>query len=132
MTGSTLHIRQLPHFRLHSAELAKWLDQQPEDSWWSVDGDPLLTERLDFPCPPDELAGALRKVNGDLLLLDSRDEPSAKGDMLTADQLDAVAYIDEHNDRVFQLSWEGTPETDWILIEDRETGESSLALDDAE
>jgi hypothetical protein len=130
MRQKALPIRQLPHFRLSSVELAKWLDKQPQLSWWSVDGDPVLTQRLDFPCPPDELAAALRRLDRGLLLLDSRSEPRANNELLTAGQVDETAYIDGHDDRVFQLSWEDNPDVDWILVEDKETGCSSLSLDD--
>ena len=52
---------ELPYYTIKSEELANWLDDQPE-SWWIVDGDPVLTSHVDFPCPSEELSAELRST----------------------------------------------------------------------
>ncbi len=131
MPDAILRIRDLPHFRLRASDLAAWLEAQGEESWWSVDGDPVLTQRLDFPCPSDELAEELRRFDRQLLLLDSRAQPCARGEVLASSGLDEVAYSDDGN-RAFQFCWADGPDVDWILFEDTETGRSSLGLDDSD
>src|SRR5262249_30037535 len=61
-------IRGGPHYELPSAELAAWLEERGPDRWWNVDGDPLLTGRLTFPCPARHLAAALRSIPRPLLI----------------------------------------------------------------
>ena len=39
-----------PYYEVPSSELAAWLEQQGKDRWWNVDGDPLLTGEMPFPC----------------------------------------------------------------------------------
>src|SRR5438094_670211 len=41
-----MSLRDEPHNKIASSELAAWLEQQGTDRWWTVDGDPLLTGRL--------------------------------------------------------------------------------------
>ena len=120
MPKSSTRIRDLPHYRINAAELANWLDGQGDESWWSVDGDPILTQRLDFPCPGADLAESLRKSGKILLLLDPRETPIAAGEMISGDQVDVVESKDHSGDRVFQLCWEESPDVDWLLVEDTE------------
>jgi hypothetical protein len=118
-----------PHFELPSPELAKWLEQQGADSWWTVDGDPVLSGRLSFPCPGDELAEELRSINQPLLLAAKDDKVNPKGEVISASDLDRlVGYTDglpgfeEKNgerERWFFLCWKGAE--DWFLQEDRLT-----------
>src|SRR5579884_1720084 len=116
-----MSIRQQPHFRLQSKELAEWLDRQGNTSWWSIDGDPCLTERLNFPCPSDELADELRRINKWLLLLAPEERRDADGRDVKAEELDTLAQVDEFQDRAFQLCWDDCrPEIDWVLAEDVE------------
>lgn len=123
MPKSSTRIRDLPHYRINAAELAKWIKGQGEESWWSVDGDPILTQRLDFPCPGEDLAESLRTLGKPLLLLDARLKPIAAGETISGDQIDDVAYFDHSGDRVFQLCWEEGPDADWLLVEDTESSE---------
>jgi hypothetical protein len=133
MRESTYRVRQLPHFRIAADELAKWLAQQPKETWWTVDGDPLLTQRIDFPCPSEDLAETIRGLKKRLLVLDSRLEPSARGETVSAMDLDRLAFTDEHDDRVFQLSWQDSePDADWFLVEDKETGKNVAELEHSE
>jgi hypothetical protein len=54
--GCKTGIRGGPHYEVPSVELASWLEGLGPDRWWNVDGDPLLTGRLRFPCPAAGLA----------------------------------------------------------------------------
>lgn len=132
MPQSSTRLRDLPHYRVSAEELAKWLDEQGDESWWSVDGDPILTELVNFPCPASELAAKLRVVGKQLLLLDSDKGSTANGEPIAAQELDGVAFIDQSGDRVFQFCWEVGPDVDWLLVEDRETSESYSGLDEKE
>lgn len=121
-----------PHFELPSPELAKWLEQQGADCWWTVDGDPVLSGRLSFPCPGDELAAELRSINKPLLLAARDDKVSPQEEVITVSDLDElVGFTDgpdgfevkkEDRDRWFFLCWKGSEE-DWFLQEDRLTSE---------
>ncbi len=118
-----------PHYELHSSELAAWLEQQGVDIWWNVDGDPLLTGRLDFPCPADELAAELRTINRPLLVQAPKGDASARGQSIKASELGALAtrflgnlhaagpLPEWANDRFFYLCWKGSPH-EWLLAED--------------
>ena len=132
MAQSTSGILDLPHYRLSSSELARWLVAQPDESWWSVDGDPFLMERLRFPCPGAELADVLRGIDKPLLLLDARSRPRASGETIRAESIDEVADADQsHDERVLQFYWESAPNGGWLLCEDLESWRL-LNRDDAE
>jgi hypothetical protein len=125
------NILQRKHYELPSTELARWLEAQ--GGWWNVDGDPLLTGRLPFPCPADELAHELRRLNRPLLVqaIHSEFAPEGRG-RLTAEQLGKVAVrysgslsgpgpLSEFvNDRQLYLCWKGS-QHEWLLIEDSAT-----------
>jgi hypothetical protein len=128
MPESSVRIRDLPHYRIAAAELAKWIADQDEESWWTVDGDPVLTQRVDFPCPGPDLAVALIQIGKSLLLLDPRDTSTASEETISSQQLDDVAYTDDFGDRVFRLCWEDGPDVDWLLVEDTQTSENSAGL----
>lgn len=121
MRQSTPSIRDLPHYRLASSELAKWLDLQDAESWWSVDGDPLLMDRLNFPCRGAELADLFRRIDKPLLLLDARTQPQARGETINAESIDAVADQSQ-DERILQFYWESEPEGGWLLCEDLDSG----------
>jgi hypothetical protein len=124
-----------PHYEVSSTELAAWIEQQGADHWWTVDGDPFLAGRHDFPCPGDELAEELRRINRPLLVLDKHKSPGAKGQTIGRDKLDDLAtrLADDFqltgpkppwgDNRLFLFRWKGADE-DWALIEDEETAES--------
>ncbi len=133
-----MSIRDEPHYRIASCELADWLVAQGTDRWWSVDGDPLLTGRLSFPCPADELAAELRRLSRTLLVQDRRQPPLAHGESIGAHDIDCLTTRLTPNlpsngteqpwaqDRVLSLCWEDRDQ-DWLLVEDCETTESSRA-----
>jgi hypothetical protein len=131
-----MSLRHEPHLRIESSQLAEWLLKQGEDRWWNVDGDPLLTGRLSFPVPGDELAAELRRLNRVLLVQDRRQAPSGRGKLITAGDLDPLATRLGDNvrtngppppwstDRFFVLCWERSDD-EWLLVEDVETTERS-------
>lgn len=110
-------MKSKPHYTLPAAALAEWIGNQP-DRWWSVDGDPLLTSVVDFPCPGDELAPAIRRVGKDLLVWDKKPASQAHGERIGADQLDELADTSPRKHRlIFRLSWSDSDE-EWLLLED--------------
>ncbi len=131
-----MSLREEPHCKIASSELAAWLLAQGADRWWSVDGDPILTGRLSFPCPADELADELRRLNRTLLVQDRRKPPTGRGEQIAARDLDGLATrLGDNvqtsgakpawaNDRLFFLCWEDRGD-EWLLAEDRETSERS-------
>jgi hypothetical protein len=136
-----MSLRDEPHYRISSSELAAWLESQGTDRWWSVDGDWLLTGRVSFPCPADELAADLRRINRPLLVQDQRKPPSGRGEQIGARDLDGLAtswadYFRTNgappgaSDRVFVLCWEDRGD-EWLLLEDVETTESERRRADA-
>lgn len=130
-----MSLQNEPHYQIASSELAAWLEGQGTDLWWSVDGDPLLTGRMSFPCPADELAAELRRINRTLLLQDRRQPPAGRGEQIVAGDVNALATRLEESvptnatppwatDRLFVLCWEGHDD-EWLLVEDGETTERS-------
>lgn len=118
-----------PHFEVASAEFAKWLEEQAADCWWNVDGDRLLPSRLSFPCPSDELASELRKINRPLLI-QAKGKPDAEGQVIDVTRIGELAHFESSSspgpqgpwvdDRFFPLCWKGSSQ-DWFLIEDSVT-----------
>ncbi|MFO0965135.1 MAG: hypothetical protein U0793_06060 [Gemmataceae bacterium] len=128
-------IQSGPHYEIPAAEFAKWLEQQAPDSWWNVDGDPLLTGRLSIPCPSDELAAELRDVNRPLLV-EAKGDANARGQTIDASKIGSLARFAGNlqaagrpqpwvNDRFFDLCWKGSA-NEWLLIEDSESAKQFL------
>jgi hypothetical protein len=127
-------IRGGPHYELPSTELAAWLEEQGPDLWWNVDGDPLLTGRLTFPCPARTLAAELRIINRPLLVQVKKDDTAATGQPISKDRIDvAVDRLGDNvqlspdmeppswsEDRILYLCWKGSTD-EWLLAEDPET-----------
>src|SRR3954471_21222269 len=125
---NTMSIHGEPHFSIPSAALADWLEGQGVDRWWTVDGDPLLTGRLSFPCPADELAAELRRINRTLLVQDRRRPSSGRGEQVSARDLDGLVTRLRDNlhgdgktapwadDRLLVLCWEDWG-GEWLLVE---------------
>lgn len=127
----TEDLREYPHYSITAAELAAWLDSQP-DCWWLVDGDPVLTGRMDFPCPSDELSDAIRKIGKPVLVLDEQRDSQAKGERIGPERFAALANRDNRlNERTFLCAWEGS-ELSWVLSEDTEVQEQNQVERDSE
>ena len=114
-----MSVHERPHFVVKPAELAKWLDQEPE-TWWMVDGDPRLTGQVDFPCPSEELSDALRHYKKDLFLYPVEPistGPKPAGQVIGRERLDELA--DRNNPqkrRTFLLTWSDRQD-EWLLVE---------------
>ena len=80
-----MSVPDLPRYEVSAEELAKWVEIQEDDCYWSVDSDPLLSHSVSFPCPGDELATALRKIGKPLLVFDTCGEAEGKGEIVKAD-----------------------------------------------
>jgi hypothetical protein len=133
-------IRSGPHYELPADELAAWLAAQGNDRWWSVDGDPLLTGRLYFPCPADELAAELRRIGQPLLVQARKEDMAAKGQRIDRDKLNELAGKIADNlhlirgeglpawsdDRLLYLCWKEST-NDWLLCEDSEIAKQMQA-----
>lgn len=131
-----MSIESGPHVTASSKDLAKWIELQGNATWWNVDGDPLLTDEVVFPCPGDELSEAFRRVNRMILIQDPHKRSSSKGQLIQVSQLDEFTDLLGNNvqfgrdkpiwaeDRFFYCCWKDT-DNDWLLLEDRETRESS-------
>ena len=127
-----------PHYEISSSELAIWLEKEAAGSWWNVDGDPLLTGRLSFPCPADELANELQAIGRPLLIQAIRGDADAEGQSLKADQVSRTVsrfqsnlhttgrLPDWANDRLFYCCWKGSPH-EWLLTEDSVTAKQAEA-----
>lgn len=112
-----MSLKDKPHYTLPAAALADWIESQP-DRWWAVDGDPELTSVVDFPCPGDELAPAIRKVGKDLLIYDWTPGSRAHGERLGADRLPGLANTKNWRHRMyFVFAWADSDE-EWGLSED--------------
>ncbi|QEH36062.1 hypothetical protein OJF2_46200 [Aquisphaera giovannonii] len=135
-----MSLRHERHYKIAASELASWIESQGTDLWWNVDGDPLLTGQLSLPCPGDELAEELRRIDRPLLVQDRRAAAQGGGEEISARELnDLVTRLGDNlhvrqgakrppwaDDRLFFLCWEGRAD-EWMLSEDRETTESIRA-----
>jgi hypothetical protein len=114
-----MSVHDQPHYVLKPAELAKWLDRQPE-AWWIVDGDPLLMSRVDFPCRSDELTPVLRRSKRELFLYPVAPSPPGSepiGQAIKWQSLDSLVDLDNPNKRkTFSFSWSDREE-EWLLVE---------------
>src|SRR5437867_4842130 len=113
-------------YPLPVAEIVNWLRRQPPDTWWNVDGDSVLASRLDFPCPWDELADELERINRPLVL--NTHKPNPHGRPVSAENLDSFVerthrsedgYHD--SDRLLYLRWRDSRE-EWALVEELPPG----------
>jgi hypothetical protein len=114
---TAMSLKEKSHFTLRAAALADWIDSQP-DCWWLVDGDPRLMGDVNFPCPSDELAPAIRRIGKDLLLYDKTPGSRAHGESIDTARLDQFADVSKRRRRrTFLLSWADS-DIEWLLIED--------------
>jgi hypothetical protein len=107
-----------PHYTLSAAELADWIESQP-DKWWSVYGDDYLLLAVDSPCPSDELAPAIPRVGKDILVWDKTPGSQARGERIKADRLPTIAdYGLQTHHMMFVMAWADSDEV-WELVEDK-------------
>jgi hypothetical protein len=94
--------------------LATWLAKDAADVLWTVDGEDNLEAQLDLPCTGSDLATAVRKHGGELLVLVPH--PGSLGTSVRDPGV--LAVKDEHGARVFQLAWKSEPDHRWVVAED--------------
>jgi hypothetical protein len=83
-----------------------------------VDGDPRLTSVVDFPCPSDELAPAIRKIGKDLLVYARNGNSTPPEQVIRADKLDELADRSNwQHRREFVFCWADS-DIDWMLVDD--------------
>lgn len=110
-------MKEKPHYTLPATSLAEWIEGQP-DKWWSVDGDPTLTSLLDFPCPGDEIAPAIRKIGVNLLVQARDNAAEAHGDLIGRETLDTLTEMSKRrHQKILRLSWADS-DIEWLLLED--------------
>jgi hypothetical protein len=110
-------------FVISSRELARWLESQP-GTWWLIDGDPLLTSSIGFPCPAGELAEELRRIGKDIII--STDKTVGMDDGRQIDSLALARLADTENryrERNFLARWQGS-DIEWLLSEDKSAAEA--------
>ncbi len=112
-----MSLKSDPHYTLSAAELADWIESQP-DKWWSVYGDDDRLVAVDSPSPGDELAPVIRRVGKDVLVWDKAPGSQARGERIRADRLPGIAYygLQRHNMR-FVMAWADADDV-WELVED--------------
>ncbi|MGL4553478.1 MAG: hypothetical protein ACRC33_20115 [Gemmataceae bacterium] len=121
-------VRFSPHYEVSSKTLAQWLEDRGPDRWWGVDGDALLTSQISLPCPADELAQELRKIDQPLLVRARQGDAAAKGQPVEPSVLDTLVAPygtllgrpgSPAEDQFLTLCWKRAWH-DWLLIEDRQ------------
>ena len=121
--------KEWPSSTITSRRLADWLNQYMPQRWWLVDGDPLLTGQLSFPCSSEELAAELERINGLLRIVDLRDRSPILAELIEDIQdLDkfGIPSIDDQ-EQVFQLRWlEPVPGPYWFLVDDTKAVEEDI------
>ncbi len=108
-------------------ELSAWLGTHP-DSWWRVDGDPILMGRVSFPCPTEKLAAALDRRGGTAFVWDA--ESKVPGPGISSEDLERLA-TDPEDGRILQLRWTAN-DSDWLLLEEPEIAEFTRRSAEAE
>jgi hypothetical protein len=107
---------KLPYYTIKAEDLAEWLDNQPK-AWWIVDGDPVLTSFVDFPCPSGELSAELRRIGKPLRMFDPRTDSKAHGESVRLEQLKDIAdTANNSRARTYLLCWDGD-DIQWLLAE---------------
>jgi len=86
-----------PHYEVSATDLAGWLNELGVDRWWNVDGDPLLTGLLTFPCPAVDLARVLVRINRPILIQARKDDTAARGQPIDKNKLsESVGHFSQN------------------------------------
>src|SRR5437868_5457447 len=111
------------HYVISSEELARWLESQP-GTWWLVDGDPLLTSTIGFPCPSDELAEELRRIGKNIIIYSGKTVGMDDGRQIDSLVLPRLADTDNrYHERYFLAGWQSS-DIKWLLGEDKSAAEA--------
>ena len=98
--------------------------RQPAWDGWLVDGDPELTSRICFPCPGDELANELRRIDRDLIVYTNKSLGMDDGLQIDSRVLPRLADTENrHHERNFLARWESS-DIEWLLSEDKSAAEA--------
>ena len=112
------------HVVVSSRKIAEWLDGQP-GTWWNVDGDPVLTSEVDFPCPNEELAKGFRKHDSDIkVFTKKRNRPRAGEDLNSLELDDLVDKENPRGEKNLLAAWMGS-DIEWLLSEDKDMAEEA-------
>jgi hypothetical protein len=114
------------HVIIDANSLANWLAKSAGDMRWTVDGEASLEAQLDLPCTGSDLADAVRKHGGELLVLVPHHGSLVTGGQDAADP-NRLAVKDEHGRRVFQLAWKSEPTRPWVVAEDIDVEQAAAA-----
>ncbi|MFI5454323.1 MAG: hypothetical protein ACHRXM_02630 [Isosphaerales bacterium] len=110
-------------FIISSRQVAQWLDSQP-GTWWLADGDPLLTSRICFPCPSDELAEELRRIDQNIIVYTNKAVGMEDGRQIDSHVLPRLAdTANRHHERNFLARWQSS-DVEWLLSEDKSAAEA--------
>ena len=108
---------------ISSEELARWLESQP-GAWWLVDGDPLLTSRIGFPCPSGELAEELRRIGKNIIIYTGKSVGVHDGPQIDSFVLPRLADTDNrYHEQNFLARWQSS-DIEWLLSEDKSAAEA--------
>jgi hypothetical protein len=108
---------------ISSEELARWLEGQP-GSWWLVDGDPVLTSRIGFPCPSDELAEELRRIGKNVIIYTDKAVGVDDGRQIDSRVLPRLADTNNrYHEQNLLARWQ-TSDIEWFLSEDKSAAEA--------
>lgn len=128
-------------YSISANDLATWIEQLGVERWWTVDGDPLLTGRISFPCSGDELAEEIRAVNLPLVVFEETNEAKAACpvDATNLDQLARPAWgigsfaeefaAHRARARMLVLAWQRSAHLEWLLVEVAGSMERAAGLD---
>jgi hypothetical protein len=93
-----------------------------------VDGDPVLTSEVDFPCPHEELSEALRKHGGTILVFPRFPAKSKVGRDPGFLNLDDLADTENpRKEKKFLAVWSGS-DIEWLLSEDKFMAEEARRM----
>jgi len=99
---------------INANTLATWLAKYAADVLWTVDGENDLEAQLDLPCTGSDLAAAVRKHGGELLVQVPEHGPPGNHERDPG----VLAEKDQRGARVFQLAWTSEPDHPWLVAED--------------
>jgi len=106
---------------IDSNVLASWFERDAADAWWTVDGEEILAAELDLPVTGSDLAEAVRRHGGDVLIFfTGHGSPNGS-------RVETFASRDMDGGRIFQLAWRSRPDHPWIVAEDLQAASAASA-----
>lgn len=102
-----------PAAEVDAEALAAWLEAQPSEKLWTVDGEETMAGAISFPCAGNELANLVRAL-GKLRVFSSAE---AVATYAKNHDLEALAQ-DEGDGLVFAVGDAADDAPRWLLVED--------------